>query len=388
MSLIPALLALAAAPAQGTIEVPFRLGDDAIIVDATVNGRKVSCMFDTGFSGTVVLNSSINVGPPTGKMNLRDFVGQFEATTTKITSLKLGAKTIEGEDMEAVLTGDRDYSLSYNTHCDGIMGFEVIYHNVVEINFERQRFIFYPPSHDISKRTPDNKRTFLARLLPTGHKSLEMQVKVSTGKNLTLALDTGNAFYATTHKDSLERVGIWEPGKQAQFLKASMVASGEVSSWYKRMQNVTIFGVPVEDSTWSIIDLPSSSAESDGTVGFGFLKNFNITIDYERRRIWFENFTGKVGNEPVGDLGISAFYSPDVKRVMVFRVSPGSPAEKAGVKIGDHVLSVDGQDNLNIGFRRLLKLFEGERGSKASLVLSRAGQLVRLEVEREYLVNP
>jgi len=154
------------------------------------------------------------------------------------------------------------------------------------------------------------------------------------------------------------------------------------------MQNVTIFGVPVPDSTWSIIDLPSSSAESDGTIGYGFLKNFNITIDYERRRVWFENFTGKVGNEPVGDLGVSAFYNPDIKRVMVFRVSPGSPAEKAGIKVGDHVLSVDGQDNLNIGFRRLLKLFEGEKGSKAQLVLSRAGSSFGMEVEREHLVNP
>lgn len=387
MTLIPAVLLLAA-PLQGAVEVPFRLGDDAIIVDATVNGRKVSLMFDTGFSGAVVLNSSINVGPTTGKMNLRDFVGQFEASTAKINSLKLGNKTIDSTDMDVVLTGDRDYSLSYNTHCDGIMGFEVIFDNIVEINFERQRFIFYPKTHDISKRVPDNKKTFLARLLPTGHKALEMQVEAPTGKKLTLSLDTGNAFYATTHKDSLERIGLWETGKEPQFLKASMVASGEVTSWYKRMQNLKIYGIPVEDSTWSIIDLPSSSAESDGTVGFGFLRNFNVTIDYDRRRVWFDNFTGKVGNEPVGDLGISAFYDPSDKRVKIFRVSPASPADKAGIKRGDHVLSVDGVDNLNVGFRRLMKLFEGEKGSKAKLVLSRSGQLMRMEVERDFLVNP
>jgi len=387
MSILP-LLALLSTPIQGAIEVPFRLGDDAIIVDAAVNGRKVSLMFDTGFSGAVVLNSSISIGPASGKMNLRDFVGTFEASTAKINTLKLGNKTIDATDMVAVMTADRDYSLSYNTHCDGIMGFEVIYDNIVEINFERQRFIFYPKSHDISKRTPDNKRTFLTRLLPTGHKALEMQVEAPNGKKLTLSLDTGNAFYATTHKDSLERIGLWEPGKEAQFLKASLVASGEVTSWYKRMQNLTMYGIPVAESTWSIIDLPSSSAESDGTVGYGFLKNFNITVDYERRRVWFDNFSGKVENEPVGDLGISAFYDPADKRVKIFRVSPASPADKAGIKRGDHVLSVDGVDNLNIGFRRLLKLFEGPKGSSAKLVLSRAGQLMRLEVEREYLVNP
>ena len=38
----------------------------------------------------------------------------------------------------------------------------------------------------------------------------------------------------------------------------------------------------VARSVWSVIDLPSSSAQHDGTIGFGFLKHFNITIDLKR----------------------------------------------------------------------------------------------------------
>lgn len=387
MTLSASLALFAATALQGVVEVPFKLGDNAIVVDAMVNGRKVSLMFDTGFSGAVVLASNIHIGKPTGKMILRDFVGEFEADTVKITSLKLGEKPIDPEGMEAVLSPGGDYSLSYNTHCDGIMGFEVIAHNVTEINFEKRKFVMHPPSTDITKRTPDNKRTFLAKLLPTGHKSLEMEVRTPDNKRLNMALDTGNAFYATTHKDSLERVGLWKAGTEPKYLKASYVASGEVTSWYKRMRGMTIFGIPVPESTWSIIDLPSSSAEADGTIGFEFLSNFNVTIDYERRRVWLENFTGKVGNEPVGDLGISAAFDSSANRVRVFRVSPDSPAARAGVKIGDAILSVDGNTELNIGWRRLQTLFEGPKGSKAKLVLSRAGNLLRLEIEREYLVN-
>ncbi len=388
MTLISSIAIIACAgTSQGAVEVPFKLGDNAIIVDATVNGRKVALMFDTGFSGAVVLASGINIGKPTGTMVLRDFVGQFEAPTVKITSLKLGAKSIEPEDMEAVISPGADYSFSYNTHCDGIMGFEVIAKNVVEISFEKQRFIFHPKAIDISKRAPDGKTSFLGRLLPSGHKSLELDVRTPDGKRLTMALDTGNAFYATTHKDSLERVGLWKPGAEPKFLKSSFVASGEVTSWYKRMANMSIYGVKVPESTWSIIDLPSSSAEADGTVGFEFLRNFNLTIDYERRRVWLENYTGKVGNEPAGDLGLSAAMDPDTKRVRIARVSPDSPADKAGIKRGDTVLSIDGQTELNVGWRRLNALFEGPKGSKAKLVLSRNGNLMRFELERMHLVN-
>ncbi|MBV6491495.1 MAG: PDZ domain-containing protein [Fimbriimonadaceae bacterium] len=382
-----ATLLLAGAQAGGRVEVPFRLGEDAIVVDAEVNGKKVSLMFDTGFGGSVVLNDTINIGKPTGKMVLRDFVGELEVPTVKVTSLKIGAQTIDPTGMEAVLTPSANYSMSYNTHVDGIMGFEVIKHNITEINFQGQKFIFHPSSVDVTKRTPDGAKTFLNRLLPTGHNSLEMSVQTDAGERMILALDTGNAFFATTHRDVLERVGLWKPGAEAKFMRSSMVASGEVPSWDILMKNVTIFGVKVPESVWSIIDLPSSSAEGDGTIGFGFLKNFNITIDYERRRVWLENFTGEVGNQPVADIGITAGFDPRAGRVRVYRVAPASPADKAGIKVGDAVLSIDEVSELNVGYRRLAKMMEGPLGSKVKLALSRGGNLMRLEVERAYLVN-
>ncbi len=368
-------------------EVPFRIGDEAIIVDAVVNGRKTSCMFDTGFAGAFVLSDDLNVGAASGSMTLRDFVGEFRAQTVKLKSIRLGGMAIKAEDMEIVQQPMAHLSFSYNTHTDGIMGLEVVRDHVLEINFEHSKFIFHPKNHDISKLIPDNKRTFMAKMLPIGHNSIELEVAAPSGKKMTLALDTGNAFYATTHKDVLERVGLWEAGKKAAFMRTAWVASGPVDSWFKSMDDLTIFGVPVKSSVWSIIDLPSASSEGDGTVGFGFLKNFNITIDLERRRVWFENWTGKVGSEPEADIGISAAFDQGAQRVTVHRVTPGSPAEKAGIQRDDAILSVDGIDLADVGPRRLEKIFLGPVGSKVQLAISRQGNLMRLEVAREILVN-
>lgn len=388
MSLTSLILLASAALPQKSLEVPFKVGDDAIVVDAVVNGRPVSLMFDTGFSGSVVVDNSVNLGTPTGTMTLRDFVGEFQAPTIKIKTLTMGDFKADTKDMEAVQQRRSNMSFSYNTYCVGIMGFDVIADHVTEINFEKKRFIFHPNTTDISKRVPDNKRTFLAKLLPKGADSMEIAVEANNGKKMTLALDTGNAFYATTHKEVLERVGMWPSGKEAQFMKASFVASGEVSSWDIRMKDMKIFGVPVTESIWNIIDLPSSSADHDGTVGFGFLKNFNITIDMSRRRVWLENWTGKVANEVKADLGISAFpWERNQNRVTVFRVSKGSPAEKAGVKVGDILLSIDGQELLDTDVRRIMRLMEGDKGVPAKIVLSRKGELIRMEIPRDYLVN-
>lgn len=372
---------------EKAIEVPFRLGDDAIIVDAKVNGRKVSLMFDTGFSGWVVCDSNVNLGKATGKITLRDFVGEFEADTVKINSLTLGEEKIPVKDAEAVMQPGADFSFSYNTHCEGIMGFSVIKDVITEINFERKMFIFHPKSKDITKEPVDNKTSFLAALLPIGNSSMEMHVELENGKKMVLALDTGNAFFATTHKDVLERVNLWKAGEKPSFMKTAMVASGPVDSWYAQIPNAKIYGVPVPSSIWSIIDLPSSSAEHDGTVGFGFLKNFNIVIDYGRRRIQLKNWTGKVDSPQPADIGLSAFNSRRDKKMVVYALSPEGPAEKAGVQVGDEIISVNDVYALNLSNRRLFEMLRGESGTKVKISLSRKGVVMNKEIERKLLVN-
>ncbi len=388
MSLLPSLCLLAAIGQTGITEVPFRLGERAIIVDATVNGAKVSCMFDTGFSGSLVLNTNIEIGKPTGTMMLRDFVGEFEASTTKIKSLKLGNMTIDPTGMEAVQQPlGRGMSFSYNTHTDGIMGFETISHNVTQINFEKKKFVFYPKSFDINKLVPDNKKTFMCRLLPIGHNAMEMEVIAKNGGKMILALDTGNAFYATTHKDTLERIGLWKLDHKPKYMKQSGVASGSVDSWSLLVKDINIYGVTVPESVWDIIDAPSSSAEGDGTIGFGFLKNFNITIDYEKRRVFLENWTGKVVDDFVGEVGIGATYFREINAIQIYDVVPESSAALAGIKEGDLLLSIDGEDLTKQDFRAIDRLLEGKVGTKVKIVTSSRGQAKRYELERKLLVN-
>ena len=380
------LLALITAQAAAPIVVPFRMTDSAILVDITANGKKMTCMFDTGYGGTLLLASNLNIGPTTGVQNLRDFVGSFSASTVKLKSMSIGGLNVPAADRTIVVMPE-DMSASYGTHVDGILGFDGVRDHVMEINFEKSQFIFHPKSLDVTKKVPDNKRTFLAKLLPIGGSAMELAVQVSTGKKLTLALDTGNGFYATTHKDSLERVGLWKEGTKPKYFFSAGVASGAVDTWYYRMKDSVIFGVPVQESIWDVIELPSSSADSDGTVGFQFLKNFKIIFDYERRRVWLDNFSGKVADGLSGDVGIRAGFSNQRKRTIIFAVAPDSPAEVAGIKVGDQLLSVDGQEQIEGTYERIDKLMKGPKGSKVKLVTSRNGEVKRYEIERKELLN-
>lgn len=374
------------APAQSA-EVPFKIADDAMIVEAHVNGRRASLMFDTGFSGSVVMNDQLDIGKPSGEMRLRDFVGEFSARTVELKSFRIGGVDVDTKGMAVVQQPMAHMSFSYNTHTDGVLGMEVFRDRVLELDFERSRMILHPRSYDVSGRQFDNKRTFLSRMLPMGMDSILLDVFTAGGQRLVLALDTGNAFFATTHKDVLERVGLWKPGAEPKFTGNSFVASGPVRSWYWHMTDVTISGVRVPSSVWSIIDLPSASSEHDGTVGFGFLRNFKVVIDQERRVVWMENWTGKVGNDLIGSVGLSGGYDPDKGKVVVYQVTPGGPAAKAGVRRHDELLDIDGRDMRKETFRTIQRLLEGRVGQPVKIAVSRSGQLMRFELAREPLVN-
>jgi hypothetical protein len=384
LTLVVAMVATAQAP---QVEVPFHVADDALIVDCTINGSKVSLMFDTGFGGNALISDTVDIGPIAGTTTLRDFVGEFESKTVKIKSFKIGALSLDATGMFAVQQSTEGMSFGYNMHTDGLIGLGAIKSYVTEFDFQHQKLIFYPKSVDITNRVPDNKKTFLAKLLPMGNTAMQMLVKTPSGRTMVMGLDTGNSFYATTHKDVLQRVGLWAPDQSAKYMRTAGIASGPVDSWWLKMPALTVFGIPVESSVWSIIDLPSGTADADGTVGFGFLKNFNFTVDFDRRRVWFENFTGKAGNDPVAEVGLSGGFRDRTRRVEIWNVTPGSPADQAGIKRGDEVISVDDQSVTSTSFRKFDSMMEGPDGSSVKIVISRKGQVMRFELKRAFLLN-
>ncbi|HLK16027.1 MAG TPA: PDZ domain-containing protein [Fimbriimonadaceae bacterium] len=369
------------------VEVPFDIDGSAMVVPATIHGQSLRMIFDTGFGGEAVVEDSVDMGKPAGYTTLRDFVGTLQLPYYKVSEIKLGDLVVKDPDMEVqAQAGVSEFGAE--SHVDGLMGFGVIKNFVTEINFEHTKFVFHPSSEDLSVRKPDNKKTFLLPMQPIGTRSIVLLVQAPDGRRMNMSLDTGNAFYATTHRDVLERLGLWTAGQEPKFQIESGVASGVVASWYKDLKNMTIFGVPVSDSTWDIIDLPSGSSESDGTVGFQFLQNFNITFDFKRRLVWMENFTGKVANQPEGSTGLSAFYIKSLKGVVITRVAPESPADKAGIKKGDMLIDVDDNDLTNIGYRKLHNMLVGTVGSKLKLSFSHLGIAQRVTLTREALVNP
>ena len=107
-------------------------------------------------------------------------------------------------------------------------------------------------------------------------------------------------------------------------------------------------------------------------------------IPAEEMGEYTENITGNF----VG-IGIYMIADKDSGRVVVYYPIPESPAEKAGVKAGDQIISVDGTEYTADDFNTIADYIKGEEGTTVNLEVERNGERIKFEIKREKInTNP
>ena len=107
-------------------------------------------------------------------------------------------------------------------------------------------------------------------------------------------------------------------------------------------------------------------------------------IPKDEMEAYTENITGNF----VG-IGIYMVADENSGRVVVYYPIPESPAEKAGIKAGDQIISVDGTEYTYEDFDKIADYIKGEEGTKVKLVIQRNDEKIELEIKREKInTNP
>jgi C-terminal processing protease CtpA/Prc len=78
-----------------------------------------------------------------------------------------------------------------------------------------------------------------------------------------------------------------------------------------------------------------------GVVGADVLKQFDLTFDHTHRRIIFEKNRNYGTPDTFDRAGL--WLGLDGRSFVVIDVIKGGPAAEAGIKVGDHVLAIDGK---------------------------------------------
>jgi carboxyl-terminal processing protease len=132
----------------------------------------------------------------------------------------------------------------------------------------------------------------------------------------------------------------------------------------------------------------------------GMMQSLNDPYSYYQAPADFQNTLQNVGGQAVG-VGIQVELEPVDPastqectkigggcQLAVVEPIPGSPADKAGVKAGDVLVSVNGTTLDGLTVDQASALIKGDKGTKATLQIDRAGQRLDIAVIRDVFDLP
>lgn len=101
----------------------------------------------------------------------------------------------------------------------------------------------------------------------------------------------------------------------------------------------------------------------------------------------YETYQENMANAYVG-VGITILSSEDIEGFRIMSVTPGGPAEEAGVQKDDVLIGVDGQDVRQSDANQVRNLVRGEEGTDVVLTVLREEAELELTVQRRHMETP
>ena len=95
----------------------------------------------------------------------------------------------------------------------------------------------------------------------------------------------------------------------------------------------------------------------------------------------YDAYAETMSNAYVG-IGVTIQVSEDEGGMRIELVTPGSPAEEAGIEAGDIIISIEGQPTLELGMSGTRALVRGEEGTSVHLGMKRGVRAFEVDVTR------
>lgn len=353
----------------------IQLYGGVIIVKATVdsNTDTLNFILDTG-SGGISLDSAsaLALGIPTkqSERTIRGIAGVKRVQFAYNHRLNLPGLSVDSLDFHI-----NDYEMLsgvYGMKVDGIIGYSFLRRFIIQINFDEHKIsVFSPGEFPYAKG---------GTMLRPAISALPMQFAyVNENREIygRFFLDTGAGLCLLLSQQVVKDSAIFNPDKSMY----SAVAEGLGGKTNMNMTVVKRFKlgkyrfkkmpVYIFDDIYNVTSYPFLA----GLIGNDLLRRFNLTINYSRSEFYL--MPNKSFREPF-DYAYTGFniFQED-GHVIVIDVMENSPAEKAGLKEGDIVVSIGNKFGGNLqDYKTELQ----QPGNQLRMVISRDGLLDELKL--------
>ncbi|MEW6746569.1 MAG: aspartyl protease family protein [Planctomycetota bacterium] len=348
------------------------------IVDASLNGQHVRMLLDTGASRTGVLESAIDglQLPVTGRETVDTLTGRHTVIQRVAGSLTLGGIAWYGL---IVLSQEQPLAGPARGPIQGLLGMDLLYEHTLVLD---------PAKHSLEvldRAQPMDSQGY--SVLPLEYREGVPITTVSVdGTALRVLVDTGASATLIIGADVLESLGY---ASEIDHLPeyAAVTAKSELSLRCGRLGRLGLGDLELRDPIVQVakhLQLGEYLA-IQGLLGSELLSRLKVVLDPIGDQLLLapaDAWVDREGPEP-GFVATAAG-----GRMAVISVVEGSPADRAGFKPGDVLVSVAGE---KAGITRVDAIdvrLRGHPGAKLPIVVERGGENRALELEIELWPPP
>jgi PDZ domain/Aspartyl protease len=347
-------------------EIPFEVREGFIFVPVTLNGKGPFRMLLDSDRGNILsprAMSELGIKPQGNFGVSGSGENQQEIGIARVDQVQVGGVTIDGMLFAAIDVTDYMSRVVGIDGVAGVVGFEFLKRFPMKLDYQRSRVTFYEPSRFTYTGTgvavPFKLKGRVA-LVEGSVDGIEGTFAIDTSSGDSLALGT----QFVSKNDLVKRYGA------NQSFVSGTSSDDYVHSLLARAGSLKLGALAIDKPVVALATTPGSAAADDvsGSVGYGVLRQFNITFDYVNGKLYLER-NANYGQRDVFDRSGMWIERSDDGFAVVDVIKDG-PAAKAGVAQGNVITAIDGKPSSSLSLTSVREDLKGAPGTKVKIKLN------------------
>ena len=304
-----------------------------LTVNASINGIAVSAIIDTGATRSVINAAwAQRLGlPRSGTLSAAALTGQIQGTLYRVQTLCLGDVAVHNIDISSFDVSAIEGSLSRELPL--VIGQDLLATGILEVEFPQDRARLSPAL--------DPKRVEGFSRLPVawGQSNLpHIPVELEDGLHSDAIVDLGSHVLCSISEGFARKHGLLD-GRPTSTTMTVGVEGPSISRMFSlrtlKFGPYVLHDVP----TCAVSDWNFSQPVN---LGWPCFAAFDFLLDTKAAALWLAASPERLGEAiPRDRSGIGAARLPE--RLIVRHVAENSPAARAGLRIGDEIVAIDGR---------------------------------------------
>lgn len=347
-------------------EFAFARGQWPLFVAVQFGPRTCDFMLDTGCTGTIFdLAFRPQLGGPKGKRSISvagkpAVVQVFAAPRAFIGPFNLA------DCNEVLCTNLSGLTQNLGREVHGVLGMDALRNHVVQIDFDEGRITFL---EDGPGSRPD-----WGQELPITYNRMRLpQMKLAVGGRpeqdfiIDTGCDTSGAMIESSFRLAIAQDGL-KPVDTSMVTFAGIVKSRQIRSGR------------VTAGPFDYQGLIFAEAKAN-LLGLDFLSRHVVTLDFPHDRLYFKKSKSFDKPDEAGMCSVSLMWRDE--RLVVMGVYERCPAAKAGIRVGDVILKLQGRDASTYAMWEIRDLLRSGRGKEVTMTIQHGRRVKDLVVVLE-----